>query len=121
METRNANQARVSTAGVPPFIAEWFAALPNVPFAEAVPEQARAALVSTDMIVGFCREGALASERVGALARPVADLFRRTYDHGMRRFVLTQDTHDPATPEFEAWPPHCLRGTAEARTIPELA
>ena len=72
------------------------------------------------MIVGFCRTGALASERVGALAEPVAGLFRLAYERGVRRFVLTQDTHDPTTPEFEAWPVHCLRGTEESETIPEL-
>ena len=32
----------------------------------------------------------------------------------VRDFALTQDTHDPNTPEFEAYPPHCLRGTAES-------
>lgn len=73
------------------------------------------------MIVGFCSRGALASERVGALAGPVTALFTLAYARGVRRFVLTQDTHDPTTPEFEVWPVHCLRGTAEAETIPELA
>jgi nicotinamidase-related amidase len=73
------------------------------------------------MTVGFCRKGALASTRVGALAEPVAELFKLAYARGVRRFVLTQDTHDPHTPEFDAWPVHCVRGTEEAETIPELA
>jgi nicotinamidase-related amidase len=73
------------------------------------------------MTVGFCSQGALASARVGALAEPVRRLFRLAHAHGVRRFVLTQDTHDPHTPEFAAWPPHCIRGTEEAETIPELA
>jgi nicotinamidase-related amidase len=73
------------------------------------------------MTVGFCRKGALASERVGALAGPVTEIFNLAYARGVRRFVLTQDTHDPHTPEFDAWPVHCLRGTEEAETIPELA
>ncbi|MGH2618429.1 MAG: cysteine hydrolase family protein [Thermomicrobiales bacterium] len=75
---------------------------------------------STDMVVGFCDRGNLASERVDALTEPVVDLFRRAHELGVRHFVLAQDTHDPQTPEFEAWPIHCVRGTEEAETIPEL-
>jgi nicotinamidase-related amidase len=39
----------------------------------------------------------------------------------MRRFVLAQDTHSPDAPEFEAWPPHCVRSTRESAIVPELA
>jgi nicotinamidase-related amidase len=38
----------------------------------------------------------------------------------VRHFVLLQDTHDPGTPEFNAYPPHCVRGTGEAETIAAL-
>jgi nicotinamidase-related amidase len=72
------------------------------------------------MVNGFCKEGPLAGERVGALATPVATLFQRAYDLGVRAMVLTQDTHDPNTPEFAAYPPHCVAGTAESETIDEL-
>ena len=48
------------------------------------------------------------------------DLFQRAHALGLRHFVLTQDTHHPETPEFEAWPVHCVRGTDEAETIPGL-
>lgn len=107
-------------AEVPPWVAEWFEALEPHPFADLVPDSARAAVFCTDMIVGFCSTGALASERVGALAGPVAALFRLAHERGVRRFVLTQDTHEPDTPEFQAWPVHCVRGTEESETIPEL-
>ena len=109
-----------AATSAPPFIAEWFAALEPRPLREVIGDPATAGVFSTDMIVGFCREGSLASARVGALAEPVADLFRRAHDLGVRQFVLLQDTHDPAMPEFEAWPVHCVRGTAEAETVPEL-
>ena len=72
------------------------------------------------MVVGFCDRGNLASPRVDALTEPVVDLFQRAHALGVRHFVLTQDTHHPQTPEFEAWPVHCVRGTEEAETIPEL-
>ena len=111
---------RPTATMTPPFVAEWFEALPARPLGEVIGDPATAGVFSTDMTVGFCREGNLASARVGALAEPVADLFWRAHALGVRRFVLLQDTHDPATPEFEAWPVHCVRGTAEAETIPEL-
>ena len=91
-----------------------------MPLAEVAADPTRVGIFSADMIVGFCDSGSLASERVDALTAPVVDLFRRAQALGVRHFVLAQDTHDPGTPEFAAWPVHCLRGTEEAETIPEL-
>jgi nicotinamidase-related amidase len=105
----------------PQFVIEWIGRLAPMSLAEAAPDPTKAAVISTDMIVGFCHKGALASERVGSLVEPIADLFRRTHAHGIRDFVLLQDTHDEATPEFRAWPVHCVRGTDESETVPELA
>jgi len=73
-----------------------------------------------DMIGGFCDRGSLASSRVKALIPPVVDLLTRAHALGVRHFVLTQDTHHPRAPEFAAWPVHCMRGTEESQTIPEL-
>ena len=105
---------------IPEFIASWYDRLQPRPLAEIIVDPERAAIFSSDMIIGFCERGNLASERVGALAEPVTDLFQRAHALGLRHFVLTQDTHHPETPEFEAWPVHSLRGTEEAETIPEL-
>jgi nicotinamidase-related amidase len=107
-----------------PFLAyleEWYNGLAALPLAELIagaPDQV--ALISIDVINGFCKSGPLASERIGRIARPVADLFQRAHNLGAREFALTQDTHDPATPEFEAYPPHCVRGTAESEAVDEL-
>ncbi|MDF2758596.1 MAG: isochorismatase family protein [Thermomicrobiales bacterium] len=105
---------------IPEFITSWYERLQPRPLAEVIGDPASAAIFSTDMVVGFCERGNLASARVGALAVPVADLFQRAHALGVRHFVLTQDTHHPETPEFEAWPVHCVRGTEEAETVPEL-
>ncbi|MCW5848928.1 MAG: cysteine hydrolase [Anaerolineae bacterium] len=99
----------------------WFRHLDPLPLGQAVPDPPRAAVLSTDLIVGFTYEGRLASPRVAALAPKAADLFQRAYRHGVRHLILAQDAHSPTAPEFEAWGPHCVRGTAEAQTIPELA
>lgn len=107
-----------------PFLAylqEWYDALGELPLRDLVAgEPERVALVSVDVINGFCKSGPLASERVGRIAGPVAELFQRAYDLGVRNFALTQDTHDPNTPEFQAYPPHCVRGSAESEAVEEL-
>lgn len=103
------------------YLDEWHAALPDLPLEEVIAGAPEAvALISIDVINGFCKSGPLASERVGRIARPVADLFERAYALGVRHFALTQDTHDPQTPEFEAYPPHCLAGTVESEAVDEL-
>ncbi len=115
-------QPAVSEAAViPAFISAWVENLQPLSLRDLVPDPTRAAVISTDMIVGFCKKGALASERVGNLVGPVTDLFERSFEHGIRDFVLLQDTHDPETPEFGAWPVHCLRGSEESKTVAELA
>jgi nicotinamidase-related amidase len=99
----------------------WFRNLEPLPLAEAIPDPARGAIVSTDLIVGFAYEGPLAGPRVAALVPKAERLFRRAYAYGVRHFILAQDTHSPNTPEFAAWGRHCQRGTIESQTVPELA
>lgn len=108
------------TASIPPYIREWVAQVPTRELAQEI-DPATTAIFSADMINGFCHFGPLASARVNALIGPVVDLFTRAHALGVRHFVLVQDTHEPDAPEFAAWPPHCVRGTPEAETIPELA
>jgi len=107
-----------------PFLAyleEWYKNLAELPLSELIGgEPERVAVISIDVINGFCKSGPLASERVGRIARPVAELFERAYALGVRAFALTQDTHDPSTPEFQAYPPHCVRGSAESEAVDEL-
>ena len=107
-------------AAAPAWIDDWLRELPTRSLAELVPDPATAAVFSTDMIPAFLTTGNLASARVGTLAGPVVALFRRAHALGVRRFVLLQDSHDPRTPEFDAWPEHAVRGTPESTTIPEL-
>lgn len=107
-----------------PFLAyleDWYDHLPSMPLEDIVHgEPEKVALMSVDMVNGFCKEGPLSGERVGALTGPVAAIFHRAYNLGVRSMVLTQDTHDPNTPEFKAYPPHCVAGTSESETISEL-
>jgi len=98
----------------------WEAALPTLTLAEVARAPERTAVLSVDMINGFCHFGPLASPRVAALITPIVGLFERAHQAGVRHFVLTQDTHEPEAVEFGQYPPHCVRGTAEAEAVPEL-
>ncbi|MEI7769385.1 MAG: isochorismatase family cysteine hydrolase [Chloroflexales bacterium] len=113
------------SASAAPFLSyldHWYASLPVSDLATVVgATPKRVAIFSIDMINGFCKAGPLAGPRVGALIPSVVDLFTRAYALGVRSFVLTQDTHDPQTPEFGFYPPHCIAGTPESQAVAELA
>jgi nicotinamidase-related amidase len=99
------------------YLDRWLENLPVLKIADLADSAAEIALISVDMIKGFCTIGPLASPLVNAIVDPVADLMANLWENGVRNYVLSQDTHDPAAVEFGAWPPHCVRGTAEAETV----
>lgn len=111
----------MTTDATPDFVRRWLATLSDGELSRLAPDPAATAIFSADMINGFVHAGALASPRVNALAQAVVAVFQAAWEHGVREFVLLQDTHDPDTPEFRAYPPHCVAGTPESMTIPELA
>jgi nicotinamidase-related amidase len=102
------------------YLEGWLAGLPEARLAEAAAAPGQMAIVSVDMINGFCHEGPLASPRIEAIVEPIATLFRHAWQAGVRHILLAQDTHEPDAIEFAQYPPHCVRGTREAETIPEL-
>ena len=107
------------------WLEEWERALPSARLEEYLRQTGRSpdatAILSVDVINGFCHEGRLASPRVGSIVEPIVRLFPEAHRLGVRHFVLTQDTHDPQAEEFREWGPHCVRGTPESQTVPELA
>ncbi len=102
------------------YLDAWYRDLPSRPLAEIVPAPERAAIVSVDVINGFCHEGPLASPRVKGIIEPIVGLFQRAWGLGVRHILLTQDTHEPDAVEFAQYPPHCVRGTSEAEPVPEF-
>ncbi len=104
-------------------LVEWERQLPSISWNDLHGdiEAERVALFSVDMINGFCTEGALASPRVQGIVPAVVATFENAYAWGVRDFILAQDAHTADAPEFTSYPPHCLAGTSEAETIPELA
>ena len=108
-----------------PFLAyleTWYNGLEPASLDEVIGnDPRRVAIFCVDVIVGFCNEGNLASPRVGAIVEPIARLFKAAHDRGVHNFVLPQDTHDPNAVEFGQYARHCVKGTRESQTVPELA
>lgn len=101
------------------WLIEWRGRLPTFDLASVDP--AGVALLGVDVTNGFCTIGPLASPRVQAIVAPIVALFERAHALGVTHFVLPQDTHEPEAVEFKSYAPHCVRGTPESQTAPELA
>jgi nicotinamidase-related amidase len=95
----------------------WVKTLPSLSVNEVTADPAKVAVISVDVINGFCTIGPLASPRVANIVDPIVKLFKAVWSRGVRHIVLVQDTHEPDAVEFGSFPPHCVRGTAEAETV----
>ena len=102
------------------YATQWEAALPTLELSSLAPDPKQVAVISVDVINGFCHSGPLASPRVKGIIGPIVRLFEHTHAAGVRYFLLTQDTHEPEAVEFGQYPPHCVRGTDEAEAVPEF-
>ncbi|MGD2103895.1 MAG: isochorismatase family protein [Anaerolineae bacterium] len=98
----------------------WEDSLPSMVLEQAIADPARVAVVSEDLLKGFCDTGPLASQRSASIVPAAVGVFHSTYDLGVQHFLLLQDTHRPEAVEFSAYPPHCIEGTEESETISEL-
>jgi nicotinamidase-related amidase len=83
-------------------------------------EPSQTAVLSVDVIEGFCRVGVLASPRVEAIIPNVVKLIQNADAFGITNTVFIQDAHPENAEEFGAYPPHCVKGTLEARAASEL-
>lgn len=77
------------------------------------------ALVIVDMINGFAREGVLKSPRVEALIPEIVRLSASCEESGIAKLAFA-DCHTGASPEFDAYPAHCLGGTSEGEMVREI-
>jgi len=102
------------------WVAKWEDDLRTMDLAAEISDPTTVAILSVDVIKGFCYEGPLSSPRVAAIVPPIVRLFGRAHSLGVRHFVLIQDTHHDHAVEFASFPPHCVRGSAESETVPEL-
>ncbi len=102
-------------------IEQWYDGLEPASLDELIGDDpSNVAIFYVDVIVGFCHEGNLSSPRVATIIDPIARLFTAAHQRGVRHFILPQDTHDPKAVEFGQYAPHCVAGTRESETVPEL-
>ena len=76
----------------------------------------------TDMVVGFMEAGH--NLYCGDEARQIIPNVRRLIEYEQAAggsVIFICDTHDPDDLEFQMFPVHCVRGTAEAEVIHELS
>lgn len=109
-------------AGLPflAYLDRWLSERPPLPGQVAFATPERTAIISVDVINGFCHEGPLASPRVLGIITPIVRLFERAWRAGVHHLILTQDAHHPEAVEFAVYPPHAIRGTTEAESVPEF-
>lgn len=106
------------------WLGEWTANLPELDLQGFMQskgiEPDQIAVISADLVEGFCYKGPLSSPRIANVVEPSAELMRRAHDLGVRQFALVQEYHTHDAPEFEQFAPHCIRGTEEAETVGPL-
>jgi len=105
------------------FLESWVTSLPDLSIDDVIESTGsvdQIAIVSVDLIVGFCHSGPLSSPRVAGILPAVRALMERAHAAGITKVVLSQDTHRPDAEEFGSYPAHCVAGTEESQTAPEL-
>jgi nicotinamidase-related amidase len=106
------------------YLERWYDSLPSITLEQLLSETGvsadEVAIFAVDVINGFCHKGPLYSPRVETICQPVARLFRKAWELGIDKFVLPQDNHTPDADEFQSFPPHCIAGSEESMTVPEL-
>ena len=79
----------------------------------------RRAIIVVDMLVCFCRRGALYSPRYDPIVPRLRERLEAAEAAGVP-IVFLVDTHVPDDPEFQMFPPHCVEGSGEDEVVPEL-
>ncbi|MCL2383346.1 MAG: cysteine hydrolase [Oscillospiraceae bacterium] len=95
-------------------ICDWYHQLKPV----TIPAK-ESALFNIDTNVGFVYEGAMSNPLAPGRVPNIIELFTKASERGVPIVCITEG-HDENSLEFEAYPPHCIRGTEEAELIPEL-
>lgn len=98
-------------------IADMIGALPLLSINSLNAKQT--ALVIIDMLNGFTREGALKSPRIEALIPEITRLSRLCDGLKIKKLAFA-DCHSSESPEFGAYPPHCMAGSSEAEVVDEI-
>lgn len=77
------------------------------------------AFIIVDMINGFAKEGALSSPRVEKIIPRITELSKTCDELNIIKLAFA-DCHTKASPEFDAYPEHCMTGTFESEIVDEI-
>lgn len=101
-------------------LGEIFDMLAKLPILQLKDLQGKeAVLVIVDMINGFTREGALKSARVEELIPEITELSKMCDKLDISKLAFA-DCHTEASPEFDAYPAHCMQGSNEGEIVDEI-
>jgi nicotinamidase-related amidase len=106
------------------YVETWLDDRPSVSLSDVISHAGgpdRVAIVSVDLIVGFCHSGPLSSLRVAVILPAVREMLTMAHALGVRKIAVAQDTHREDAEEFAAFPAHCVAGTPEAEMVEELS
>ncbi|MCL2847338.1 MAG: cysteine hydrolase [Firmicutes bacterium] len=78
----------------------------------------RTLVIVVDMINGFCKKGALASQRSASKIEPIEQLLEKLPN---TKKVFVRDCHSKDSIEFKSYPPHCLANDSESELVKELS
>jgi nicotinamidase-related amidase len=79
-----------------------------------------ACVLAVDVVNGFCKSGALYSDRCKNIIPPTIDVFQTAYENNVNNFILVNDSHDKKSLEFSSYPEHCLANSVEAMPVDEI-
>jgi nicotinamidase-related amidase len=122
MPVRKATSLRKSSESFLDFLDSWMSGLPVISMKsllKKIPAE-QTAIACVDVVNGFCKEGNLASPRVGQIVNPIVQLLKNAEQHGINYYVLPQDNHPADSKEFEIYPRHCVEGSVESKTVDEI-
>src|SRR5690554_5690918 len=76
-------------------------------------------LMIVDMINGFVKEGPLADPTICSIIKPI-DKIIKDFKQKDYPIVALCDAHQENSKEFNAFLPHCIKGTKESELIDEF-
>ena len=82
-------------------------------------KKAKELLIVVDMVNGFVRKGAMASQNIEHII-PRIEKMVSEYLNDDELVAFIKDTHDMDAREFKRYPVHCVRGTEESELVDEL-
>lgn len=83
-------------------------------------EEIKKFLVVVDMVNGFVKEGAMASQNIEHIVPEIEKLVKEYTFNSDKQVAFVKDVHEKSAREFGRYPVHCVKGTYESELVDEL-